>query len=496
MAKKPNILFIMADDIGISNLSCYSDGLMGYRTPNIDRIAREGIRFTDSYGEQSCTAGRAAFATGQNPYRSGMTKVGAPGADFGIPDDQVTIADALKEQGYRTGQFGKNHFGDQDRMLPTNHGFDEFFGILYHLNAMEEPSYFDYPSEKDFPGFRKRFGPRNVLSSWADGKIVDEGELFSERMKTFDDEVNVKSKDFIKRAVDAGEPFFVWHNNSHMHYRTHTKDESIGQAGRWQSRYHDTMIDHDKNIGDLLDYLDELGVADDTIVVYTTDNGPHMNEWPDSAMTPFRNEKNSNWEGGFRVPMLARWGKNWLQDTVLNGIVSLNDWFRTLCTAAGNPDIKDQLHKGTTLHGVKFTSHLDGFDLSEYLTGKADESPRNYFFYVTDDGDLAALRFDHWKFVFLEQECNGTYNVWGNPFTKRRMPKLFNLRMDPFEKADITSNTYWKWFNDHQFLAIPAQAFVAEHIQSFREFPAKQTPPSFTIDQVVESLQRLGAGND
>lgn len=494
--KKPNVLFIMADDIGITNLSCYSDGMMGYRTPNIDRLAKEGIRFTDSYGEQSCTAGRAAFITGQSPYRSGLTKVGMPGADFGMQKGTTTLAWAMKNLGYRTGQFGKNHFGDRDSMLPTAHGFDEFCGVLYHLNALEEPEYYDYPSEQDFPDFKKRFGPRPVIYSWADGRIEEVGAMTSERMKTCDDEFGEMTKGFIKDAVDADEPFFVWHNTTHMHYRTHTKDKSVGQAGRWQSRYHDTMIDHDRNIGDLLDYLDELGIADDTIVVYTTDNGPHMNQWPDSAYTPFRNEKDTNWEGAFRVPMVARWPGQWKADTVLNGIVSLNDWFQTICAAAGDNDIAERLKKGTKLAGEPLKAHLDGHDLNDYLSGRTDQSPRNHFFYVTDTGDLCALRYDNWKFVFLAQDCPGTYYVWANPFTKLRAPKLFNLRTDPFERADITSNQYWRWFNYHQYMMIPAQAFVAKHLESFKEFPPMQTPPSFSIDQVLDALQHGAMGSD
>lgn len=494
-SKKPNVLFIMADDIGITNLSCYSDGLMGYRTPNIDRIAKEGVRFTDSYGEQSCTAGRSAFATGQNPYRSGLTKVGMPGAEFGIMKGTPTIAHAFKELGYRTGQFGKNHFGDQDKHLPTAHGFDEFWGLLYHLNAMEEPSFYDYPSDKDFPGFSKRFGPRNVIHSYADGRVEDAGKLYAERMKTFDDEVGEKTKAFIRDSVKAGEPFFVWHNTTHMHYKTHTKDSSVGQAGRWQSRYHDTMIDHDRNIGDLLDFLDEMGLAEDTIVVYTTDNGPHINQWPDAAMTPFRGEKNTNWEGSYRVPMVARWPGKWKADTVLNGIVGLADWLPTLTSAAGDTDLGKRLLKGATLNGEKFKAHLDGYDLNDYLSGKVKESPRNHFFYVTDDGDLCGLRFDNWKIVFMEQRCPGTYAVWSDPFTILRAPKLFNLRMDPYERADITSNRYWDWLNEHQYILIPAQAFVMEQLKSLKEFPAMQKPASFTIDQAVEVMARALAAH-
>ena len=341
-ADKPNILVIWGDDIGISNVSCYSEGLMGYRTPNIDRIAAEGVRFTDYYGEQSCTAGRAAFICGQNPYRTGLTKVGMPGANLGLRDTDPTIATALKEQGYATGQFGKNHLGDRDEFLPTNHGFDEFFGNLYHLNAEEEPEEFDYPSEEDFPHFRERFGPRGVLHTWAGGKIEDTGPLTAKRMETIDDEVTAEALRFIRDAQAAATPFFVWFNTTHMHFRTHCKPESRGQAGRWQSAYHDTMVDHDKAVGQLLDAVDELGLADDTIVFYSTDNGPHMNTWPDAGMTPFRNEKNSNWEGAYRVPAMVRWPGVIPAGRVLNGIVSHTDWFITLLAAAGNPDIAAQ----------------------------------------------------------------------------------------------------------------------------------------------------------
>jgi len=486
---QPNILVIWGDDIGISNLSCYSDGLMGYRTPNIDRIADEGVRFTDYYGEQSCTAGRAAFICGQNPYRTGLTKVGMPGSNLGIRDGDPTIATALKSLGYATGQFGKNHLGDRDEFLPTNHGFDEFFGNLYHLNAEEEPEQFDYPSEAEFPNFRERFGPRGVIHSWADGRIEDTGPLTRKRMETIDDEVTVEALRFMRDAQAADTPFFVWFNTTHMHFRTHCKPESRGQAGRWQSEYHDTMIDHDKAVGQLLAALDEMQLADDTIVFYSTDNGPHMNTWPDSGMTPFRNEKNSNWEGAYRVPAVVRWPGVIPAGRVLNGIMSHNDWFVTLVAAAGDPEIAAKLRAGHELNGRTYKVHLDGFDQLAYLRGDTDTSPRQYFFYVSDDGDLTALRWDNWKFVFLEQRATGTLQVWIEPYTQLRVPKIFNLRTDPYERADITSNTYYDWMLDRAWLVMPAQAFVAEMLQSLIEFPPSQTPASFTIEQLLEKLK-------
>lgn len=492
MSDKPNILIIWGDDIGISNLSCYSDGLMGYRTPNIDRIADEGVRFTDYYGEQSCTAGRAAFITGQNPYRTGLTKVGMPGAKTGLQAEDPTIATALKAEGYATGQFGKNHFGDRDEFLPTAHGFDEFFGNLYHLNAEEEPELRDYPTEEEYPNFRERFGPRGVIRSRAnpDGTqdIEDTGPLTKKRMETIDDEFSVAATDFIRRQAGDDNPFFLWFNTSHMHFRTHGKPESRGRAGRWQSEYHDTMMDHDDVVGGLLDLLDELGIADNTIVMYSTDNGPHMNSWPDAGMTPFRNEKNSNWEGAYRVPAMVRWPGHIPAGTVLNGIVSHNDWFVTLLNAAGNPDIAEQLAEGTDLDGSSYRVHLDGCDQLAYITGEVDDSARNHFFYVSDDGDLTAMRFDNWKFVFLEQRATGTLQIWMEPFVELRFPKIFNLKTDPYERADITSNTYWDWILDHVWLLVPAQTYVAQMISSLAKFPARQAPASFNIEQVMEKL--------
>jgi arylsulfatase A-like enzyme len=493
MGTTPNILVIWGDDIGVSNLRCYSDGMMGYRTPNIDRIANEGARFTDYYGEQSCTAGRAAFITGQNPYRTGLTKVGMPGADIGLRAQDPTIATALKHRGYATGQFGKNHFGDRDEFLPTAHGFDEFFGNLYHLNAEEEPEHPDYPSADEFPHFRERFGPRGVIHSWAnpDGtqRIEDTGPLTRKRMETCDEEFRDAAVDFIRRQHDSDNPFFVWFNTTHMHFRTHVRPESRGRAGRWQSEYHDTMLDHDDIVGDLLDLLDELGLAEDTIVIYSTDNGPHLNTWPDSGMTPFRNEKNSNWEGAYRVPCMVRWPGRIAPGSVLNGIVSHSDWFVTLLAAAGDADVADRLRSGTELAGVEYKVHLDGHDQLGYLTGSVDKSPREHFFYVSDDGDLTAVRYDNWKVVFCEQRAVGTLQVWAEPYTVLRVPKIFNLRTDPFERADITSNTYFDWLIDRAWVLIPIQAFVAEMLQTLREFPPSQSPASFTIDDVMAKLQ-------
>ncbi|HTE70925.1 MAG TPA: arylsulfatase [Actinomycetes bacterium] len=486
---RPNILVIWGDDIGISNLSCYTDGLMGYRTPNIDRVAAEGMRFTDYYGEQSCTAGRAAFITGQSVFRTGLSKVGLPGADLGLRAEDPTIAELLKPLGYATGQFGKNHLGDKDEFLPSNHGFDEFFGNLYHLNAEEEPELPDYPPAEDFPNFRERFGPRGVIHSWADGRIEDTGPLTKKRMETVDEEFRDAAVDFIERQHQAGTPFFVWFNTTHMHLRTHPKPESRGQAGRWQSPYHDTMVDHDKVVGALLDKLDELGLAEDTIVIYSTDNGPHMNTWPDGAMTPFRSEKDTNWEGAFRVPAMVRWPGRIAPGTVSNQIVSHLDWLPTFLAAAGEPNIVEKLRGGHEAGGKRFRVHLDGYNLLPYLTGQEAKSPRPGYFYFSDDGDLMAVRYDNWKQVFMEQRAPGTLQIWAEPFTVLRVPKLFNLRTDPYERADTTSNTYWDYLMDHAFLAVPTQAIVGDFLKTFVEFPPRQKAASFTVDQVMAKLE-------
>jgi len=507
---KPNILVIWGDDIGITNLSCYSDGLMGYRTPNIDRLAKEGMRFTDSYGEQSCTAGRAAFITGQSVYRTGLSKVGMPAAPVGLQAEDPTIAELLKPLGYATGQFGKNHLGDLNKYLPTVHGFDEFFGNLYHLNCEEEPERPNYPPEKDFPNFRKRFGPRGVIHSWATDKddptdeprwgrvgkqrVQDTGPLTKKRMETIDDETTAAAKDFIKRQHTAGTPFFVWMNTTHMHLFTHTKPSSLGQAGRWQSPYHDTMIDHDKNVGELLDLVDQLGITDNTIVMYSTDNGPHMNTWPDGAMTPFRNEKNSNWEGAFRVPLLMRWPGKIPAGVVVNDIVQHHDWLPTFLAAAGEPDIVEKLKKGHKAGDKTFKVHIDGYNLLPFLTTKGVRSPRQGFIYFSDDGDLVALRYDNWKVVFMEQRTRGTLEIWMDPFVPLRVPKLFNLRTDPYERADVTSNTYFQWLLENDYLILAASAIVEEFLKTFKDFPPRQKAASFTIDQAMEKMASVASG--
>ncbi|HEV7950008.1 MAG TPA: arylsulfatase [Glaciihabitans sp.] len=509
---KPNILVIWGDDIGITNLSCYSDGLMGYRTPNIDRIADEGMRFTDSYGEQSCTAGRSSFITGQSVLRTGLSKVGMPGADLGLRAEDPTIATVLKEQGYTTGQFGKNHLGDKNAFLPTVHGFDEFFGNLYHLNAEEEPEAADWPPIEQFPEFNAQARPRGVIHSWAtdaaddtvDGRygprgkqrVEDTGPLTRKRMETIDDEFAAAAQGFIDSANSDGTPFFVWMNTTHMHFRTHPKPDSVGQAGRWQSEYHDTMIDHDNLVGTLLDQLDELGIADDTIVIYSTDNGPHMNTWPDGAMTPFRSEKNTNWEGAFRIPELIRWPGHIDAGVVSNEIVQHHDWLPTFLAAAGDTSTVDELTKGKTLGDREYRVHIDGYNLLPYLTGEVEESPRKGLVYVSDDGDVLAVRYHNWKVVFMEQRVQGTLQVWFDPFVVLRVPKIFNLRTDPFERADITSNTYFDWVVGNAFLLFAAQSLVAQFLATFHEFPPRQRAATFSVDQAVEKLQSFLAGGD
>jgi len=514
-AKQPNILVIWGDDIGIANLSCYTRGLMGYQTPNIDRIANEGMLFTDSYGEQSCTAGRSAFITGQSVLRTGLSKVGMPGSTVGLQAKDPTIAQLLKPLGYATGQFGKNHLGDRNEFLPTVHGFDEFFGNLYHLNAEEEPENPDWPPSDKYPRFNEMFRPRGVLHCWATDtddptvderygrvgkqKIEDTGPLTTARMPTVDEEFRDAAIDFMERQAKAGTPFFLWFNSTHMHFRTHPKPESVGQAGPGQSPYHDTMIDHDKVVGDLLDTLDRLGIADDTIVVYSTDNGPHMNTWPDGAMTPFRSEKNTNWEGAFRVPEMVRWPGRIKAGTVSNEIVQHHDWLPTFLAAAGDTTTVDALKSkdGAKVGGQTFRVHIDGYNLLPYLTGEAAESPRQGFFYFNDDGGLVALRFMNWKVVFQEQRCPGTLQVWGEPFTALRIPKFFNLRTDPFERADVTSNTYWDWYLSHAFIGYGAQALAAQFLATFEEFPPAQRPASFSVDQIVDKLnEQLAAQFD
>jgi arylsulfatase len=489
---KPNILVIWGDDIGQSNISAYTMGMMGYRTPNIDRIANEGMIFTDYYGEQSCTAGRSSFITGQSVFRTGLSKVGLPGADLGLRVEDPTIAVALKDLGYATGQFGKNHLGDKDEFLPTNHGFDEFLGNLYHLNAEEEPENEDYPGGMklaDGKTFQEKFGPRGVIRSFADGKIEDTGPLTKKRMETIDEETVAAAIDFIKRQNEAGKPFFCWWNGTRMHFRTHVKEEHRGISG--QDEYSDGMVEHDMHVGELLAVLDELGIADNTIVFYSTDNGPHYNTWPDAAATPFRGEKNTNWEGGWRVPAMIRWPGKIEAGSVSNEIMHHMDWFPTLVAAAGDDRIKDKLLGGYTSKALnrEYKVHLDGYNFLPFLTGKADEGQRKEIFYFSDDGDLTALRYEDWKLIFMEQKTEGTFRVWMEPFVPLRVPLILNLRRDPYERAPITSNTYFDWMIDRAYLLVPAQAYVGKFLGTFKDYPPRQKAASFSLDQVMEMLQ-------
>jgi arylsulfatase A-like enzyme len=506
-ARKPNILVIMGDDIGQSNISAYTLGVMGYQTPNIDRIAKEGMIFTDYYAEQSCTAGRSSFITGQATLRTGLSKVGLPAAKLGLQPEDITIAQALKPLGYATGQFGKNHLGDRNEFLPTVHGFDEFFGNLYHLNAEEEPEHPDYPKD---PQFRAKFGPRGVLRCKATdsndptedprfgrvGKqtIEDTGSLTKKRMETIDDETSDAAVDFIQRQARANRPFFVWFNATRMHVFTHVRPTMRGQSGMPDNEYGDGMIEHDGQVGKLLKTLDDLNLANDTIVIYTTDNGPHMNSWPDAAMTPFRNEKNSNWEGAFRVPAMVRWPGHIKAGSISNEMFSGLDWFPTLLAAAGDPGVKDRLLAGWEAGGSTFKVHLDGYNQLSYLTGLQDKSARREFFYFNDDGQMVALRVDNWKVVFCEQRSEGTLKVWREPFVCMRAPTMFNLRMDPYERAEITSNTYDDWLLRRSFLVVPAQAIVGRFVATFKEFPPRQRPSSFSVDQVMDQLNKPTGG--
>jgi arylsulfatase len=503
---KPNIVIIWGDDIGQSDISAYSMGLMGIRTPNIDRVAREGMIFTDYYAEQSCTAGRASFITGQHGLRTGLTKVGLPGSTIGLQKEDPTIAELLKPLGYATGQFGKNHLGDRNEYLPTVHGFDEFFGNLYHLNAEEEPEQRDYPKD---PAFRAKFGPRGVLdckASTADdptteprfgrvGKqiIKDTGPLTRKRMETIDDITADRAVDFIKRQKAAGKPIFLWVNFTHMHFRTHVKPESLGQSGPAMGEYADAMIDHDKNVGTVLKALDDAGIADNTFVMYSTDNGPHINSWPDAAMTPFRNEKNTNWEGAYRVPAMVRWPGHIKPGTVSNEIVAHLDWLPTFLAIAGDADVTKKLLEGYKVGDMTYKVHLDGYNLVPYLTGQTDKSPRDSFLYCNDDQQLTALRYNNWKLVFMEQRAPGTLSIWSNPFTPLRLPKMFNLRLDPYERADITSNTYYDWLIDHMYLMTPAQDYVAQFLATFKDYPQRQKAASFNLDDVLQELQQSNA---
>jgi len=505
-ANKPNILVIWGDDIGFWNISHNNRGMMGYQTPNIDRLAKEGVGFTDYYGQQSCTAGRAAFISGSVPVRSGMTKVGLPGAKEGWQKVDVTMATVLKGQGYATGQFGKNHQGDRNEHLPTIHGFDEFFGNLYHLNAEEEPENEDYPRDLKLANgmtFLQAFGPRGVLHTWATDKddrtvdprfgrvgkqkIEDTGPLTKKRMETVDDETLAAAKDFIKRQVKAGKAFFCWWNGTRMHFRTHVKKELRGISG--QDEYSDGMVEHDMHVGELLKLLDDLGIADNTIVQYSTDNGPHYNTWPDAGTMPFRGEKNSNWEGAFRVPAFVRWPGHFPAGTTLNGIVSHEDWLPTFAAAAGNPDIKEQLKKGTKINGRKYRNYLDGYNLLDYLTGKSKESPRNYFWYPDDEGQFVAARYQDWKLVFKANRGQ-TMALWREPFTELRAPLLFNLRRDPFEKAQHNSNTYNDWWMDRTgFIFPPVAGLLAKFIITMQEYPPSQKAGSWNVGKMMEQLQ-------
>ena len=480
--KKPNILVIWGDDIGYWNVSAYNQGMMGYKTPNIDRIAAGGMLFTDAYGEQSCTAGRAAFVTGQSGFRTGLLKVGLPGAKEGMQPEDPTIAELLKPHGYMTGQFGKNHLGDLDEMLPTNHGFDEFFGNLYHLNAEEEPENEDYPKD---PEFRKRFGPRGVIKSSADGKIEDTGPLTRKRMETVDEETLTAAMGFMDRAAKQDKPFFLWWNATRMHIWTHLKPESKGVTGN--GIYADGMAEHDGHVGQLLDKLDELGIADNTIVMYSTDNGAEVFSWPDGGTTPFRGEKNENWEGGYRVPLALKWPGVIEPGQVSNEIISHMDWIPTFLASLGEPDIKEKLEKGHTVGNKTFKVHLDGYNFLPYFKGEEESGPRKEFFYFSDTGDLLNLRYNKWKIVFAEQRAEG-FDVWQEPFVTLRLPKIFDLRADPFELADHIGIGYARWRADRLFLLVPAQVFVGNFLSTFKDYPPRQKPGSFSIDQVLANL--------
>ncbi len=484
--KKPNILVIMGDDIGIFNISAYHQGMMGYSTPNIDRLSKEGGMLMTYYAQQSCTAGRSAFITGQLPFRTGLSKVGLPGADLGLQPQDATIAELLKPLGYMTGQFGKNHLGDKDEFLPTNHGFDEFFGNLYHLNAEEEPENSDYPKN---PEFKKKFGPRGVIKSFAGGKIEDTGPLTMERMETIDEEVLGVTKDFLSRAKKADRPFFCWFNTTRMHNFTHVKKDHLGKTGL--GFYADGMVEHDALVGNLLNYVDSLGLTENTIVVYTTDNGPMVCLYPDSGTTPFRGEKNTNWEGGWRVPAMIRWPGVVKPGSKFPGIIAGEDWMPTLLAAAGDPNIKEKLLKGHQAGDKTFKVHLDGYNQMDYLSGKSDKSARDEFFYFSDDGDLLALRYQRMKIHFMVQDATGI-DVWRNPFRTLRAPIFFDLEVDPFERGQEGMG-YNDWWYRRSYIAIPVQNIVGKTLMTFKDFPPRQKPASFTIDQAMEALTKPGA---
>jgi arylsulfatase len=486
--QRPNILVIFGDDVGQSNISAYSHGLVGYKTPHIDRIAKEGMMFTDYYAENSCTAGRSTFITGQVCLRTGLCKVGVPGASVGLQDRDITIAAALKLLGYATGQFGKNHLGDRDEYLPVKHGFDEFFGNLYHLNAEEEPERPYYP--KNDANFVKSHSPRGVLKASADGKIEDTGPLNKKRMETVDDETTAAAIDFITRQVRANRPFFTWMNTTRMHAFTHVRESNRGKSGMPGNEYADGMVEHDGHVGRLLKAVDDLGIANNTIVIYTTDNGPNQWSWPDAATTQFRSEKDTNWEGAFRVPAMIRWPGRVKAGEVSNEIVSGLDWFPTLLAAAGDTTVKDRLLNGTSLGGKTAKVHLDGYNQLPYLTGQQPKSARNEFFYFNDDGNLVAYRYDNWKIVFCEQRQPGGFQVWANPFTCLRAPKVFNLRMDPMERADTVSDQYYDWLAQNAYLIQYGVWKVAPFLQTFKDYPPSQRPASFSVDQMVDALMK------
>jgi len=495
--KKPNVLVIWGDDIGTWNISHNNRGMMGYKTPNIDRIAKEGVAFTDYYAQQSCTAGRAAFISGSVPVRSGMTKVGMPGAKEGWQKTDVTMATVMKSLGYATGQFGKNHQGDRDEHLPTMHGFDEFVGSLYHLNAEEEPENRDYPRDMKLPNgktFLEQFGPRGVLKCKAEGQggqeIENLGSLTKKRMETIDEESLAAAKDFITRQHEAGVPFFCWWNGTRMHFRTHVKEEHIGISGPSGDEYHDGMVEHDMHVGELLKLIDDLGLTDDTIVQYSTDNGPHYNTWPDAGTTPFRSEKNSNWEGAFRVPCFVRWPGHFPEGVTLNGIVSHEDWLPTFAAAAGVPDIKEKLLQGVELNGRMYKNHIDGHDLTDYLSGQVENSPRKSFIYVGDDGAVMSIRVGDWKATYLENRAE-QLQVWREPLVHLRLPLLFNLRRDPFEKSQHNSNTYHDWMIDRAFVLVPLQAVASDFLMTLKEFPPSQTPGDWSLDSLEKQIKQM-----
>lgn len=482
-SSKPNILVIMGDDVGIYNLSTYHQGMMGYSTPNIDRIANEGGKFMNYYAQQSCTAGRSAFITGQLPFRTGLSKVGLPGADLGLRKEDPTIAELLKPLGYITGQFGKNHLGDKDEFLPSNHGFDEFFGNLYHLNAEEEPENEDYPKS---PEFKKKFGPRGVIHSYADGRIEDTGSLTKKRMETIDEEVLSATQDFLSRAKKSEKPFFCWFNTTRMHNFTHVKEENLGKTGL--GFYADGMVEHDALVGKLLKTVDDLKLDKNTIVIYTTDNGPMVCLYPDAGTTPFRGEKNTNWEGGWRVPAMIRWPGVVKPGTKFTDIVAGEDWLPTILAAAGDSNIKEELLKGHKAGDKNFKVHLDGYNQIEYLSGKSPKGKRDEFFYFSDDGDLLALRYQRLKIHFMIQEATGI-DVWRRPFTTLRAPIFFDLEVDPFERGQEGMG-YNDWWYRRSFMAVPIQNIVGKTLMTFKDFPPRQKPASFTIDQAMEALMR------